>query len=256
MAWTRCESDWWGVIRDRLPRPLKREEALMDLRYRVYQLGEWPEHEDLAEDWGWRSNAGKPSIKRVRLLKASGDWEDAQQERAGRGQAKGRQRAGEGQANNGPKPKIRSKGAGEGQAKGTPGAARGPRARLDPPEPDTSTDPPNPPQGGEWTNKIRSHLPDKPTLDTVTAEVETQIAQAPTLLRDSTPEQVNEWTEERLAYRLQEWRDHMESALGRDPEAWAAHLIGRKRNRAPALPMITAALRQLRADHQQAQEGP
>ncbi len=118
------------------------------------------------------------------------------------------------------------------------------------------SDPPNPPQGDEWTNKIRSHLPDKPTLDTVTAEVETQIAQAPTLLRDSTPEQVNEWTEERLAYRLQEWRDHMESALGRDPEAWAAHLIGRKRNRGSALPMITAALRQLRADHQQAQEGP
>ena len=79
---------------ERLPRPLTRDEALMDLRHYVYQLEEWPDHQDLAIRWDWFTRGGKPSLKRVRLLKKSEDWKDDFQERAGRGQVEGSQGAG------------------------------------------------------------------------------------------------------------------------------------------------------------------
>ncbi len=130
--------------------------------------------------------------------------------------------------------------------------------RTDPPSPSpvTLTDPPSPQGGTGWTERIRSHLPDKPTRKTAATEVDENVSNAPEFYASQPQSYRDEQVDNTLDYRLTEWRDFMDDALARPPEVWADRLISRQRHRPPALPAIGAALAQLLDEHQQAQEGP
>ena len=54
MGWERIDDETWLLIRERLPRPLTKEEAMQDLRFWSYSpIRKRPDHQPLAIEWGW-----------------------------------------------------------------------------------------------------------------------------------------------------------------------------------------------------------
>ena len=94
-GWERIEQETWEIVVERLPRPLLREEASQDLRYFAGRdrcgAETRPSLRELAARWGWVSRSGKPAVKKVRLLLASGEWED-QYEGHSKGTARARRK--------------------------------------------------------------------------------------------------------------------------------------------------------------------
>ncbi|MEE8374617.1 MAG: hypothetical protein V3R87_12990 [Dehalococcoidia bacterium] len=117
MGWFRFEADAWPEIRERLPVPLTRAEALHDLRWLFYQSrsrGHLWSHIRLAHRWGWYSNAGKPAKKRVNTLIKSEGWRDPLEDARAR-EAEGSQ---EGAAQEAPKRQKGAKRDAEGSQEG------------------------------------------------------------------------------------------------------------------------------------------
>lgn len=110
----------WPAIRERLPRPLTREEAIVDLRWwqdrELLGLEEMPSYRALGASWGW-SQSPKQDCKRARLLVADEvAWSDPyklEEWRAHRGASN----------NPGAAPKGRKEGASRAQAGRNKGAS-------------------------------------------------------------------------------------------------------------------------------------
>lgn len=143
MSYFAVDPAWWPAIRERLPRPLSREEACTDLRWwQDRELGgveQMPSYRKLAASWGWLE-VGKKDCKKARLLLANeAAWSDPyklQAWRDHRGRNEGADGAQEGRsegaAGNGETPDTEAKGRNEGargaQAGRTKGDTREPLA--------------------------------------------------------------------------------------------------------------------------------
>ncbi len=160
------QADWWRSIRERLPKPWGREEAMTDLRWWQDQVligreARVPSYYALAEHWGWGE-------KKARILMSReeewGDPDKAERWRAHRGRTEGAPRAHEGLTEGSRDQQQDSaqtvEKAHEGRTEGAPRAHRG---RI---EGDTRGDPQTPtptPTPSEEQQAVR--LEDQPTVE-------------------------------------------------------------------------------------------
>lgn len=160
-GWVPMPADVWPTIRERLPRPLSREEACFDLRWwqdrELRGLEEIPSYRKLGASWGW-CEPGKDCKKARLLLADETSWSDPfklaeWREHRGRNQGAARAQPGrnQGATDNGQTPDIEPKGRNEGAEGAQEGRNEGDTRDLFSQTPVTNTpteDPPLPPQGG------------------------------------------------------------------------------------------------------------
>jgi hypothetical protein len=185
--------DVWPRLASRLPLPLSREEAEIDLRWlaaeRMIYGRVFPSRPELVARWG-ADGVGGWTDKRVRGLLAS-DWQDETQgwtvdelraptrkgKRADKGPTKGRQGADEGPTANGSTGTTAAERADKGPTKGRQGADEGPHARSDQPHPQPQ------PIGVSGNARTPDVAPVRPPPESPNRELALALGTRPDLLR-------------------------------------------------------------------------